>query len=261
MGFSPCFLMYRRQPCLPINVTLGLAPKSVTVPTSTKYVQRLGECIRWAHRKADQFQQKEVWHHKQSYDRHSRAVALREGDMVLACVTTFKGRHKIQNQWENREYVVEWQPYPSLPVYVVCPRDGEGCSWTLHRSYLLSISSNLEQAGEELIKQLTLVSPADSGLLANGLTEGQLESQQGPLTKRSDLVDLKPTELTTSDMTSNNSQAGQDQPAPLYWSVHTIRNQFPWRYWNFTLQQNTTTPGTFSVWDSLCTCLHLMVGL
>ena len=27
---------------------------------------------------------------------------------------------------KHREYVVERQPYPNLPVYVVCPRDGEG---------------------------------------------------------------------------------------------------------------------------------------
>ena len=89
--------MYRRQPHLLINVTLGLAPKSLTTPISTKYVENLREHVRWAHRKADQFQQKETWYHKQNYDGHSRAVALREGDTVLVCVTTFKGRYKIQN--------------------------------------------------------------------------------------------------------------------------------------------------------------------
>ena len=73
-----------------INVTLGLTPKYVATPTSTKYVQNLREHIRWAHKKADLFQQKEVWHHKQNYEKHSKAVALM-GDMVLVCVTTFKG--------------------------------------------------------------------------------------------------------------------------------------------------------------------------
>ena len=53
-------------------------------------------------------------------------------DMVLVCVTTFKGKHKIQSRWENREYVVEWQPYPNLPVCVVFPIDGEGAAHTLH---------------------------------------------------------------------------------------------------------------------------------
>ena len=49
-------------------------------------------------------------------------------DTVLVHEKTFKGHHKMQDWWENREYVVEKQPYPNVPVYVVCPRDGEGCS-------------------------------------------------------------------------------------------------------------------------------------
>ena len=67
------------------------------------------------------------------------------GDTVLVHVTAFKGHHKIQDHWENREYVVEKGPYPNVPVNVVCPMDGEGHSWILHRNYLLSISSNIEQ--------------------------------------------------------------------------------------------------------------------
>ena len=65
--------------------------------------------------------------------------------MVLVHVTAFKSHHKIKDQWENMAYVVEKWPYSNVPVYVVHPRDGEGCSQTLHRNYLLPISSNLEQ--------------------------------------------------------------------------------------------------------------------
>ena len=53
-------------------------------------------------------------------------MALEVGDIVLVNVTAFKGCHKMQDRWENREYVVEKWPYPNLPVYMVCPRDGEG---------------------------------------------------------------------------------------------------------------------------------------
>ena len=41
---------------------------------------------------------------------------------------------------------MEKQPYPDVPVYVVCPREGGGYSWTLYRNYLLPISPNLEQS-------------------------------------------------------------------------------------------------------------------
>ena len=63
---------------------------------------------------------------------------------------------------------MEQWPYPTLPVYVVHPRDGEGHSQALHRNYLLPISNNLEQAGDE--------PPADSVLPVDGLTESQPES-------------------------------------------------------------------------------------
>ena len=76
-------------------------------------------------------------------DKCSRAMALKAGDTVLVHVTAFKGQHKIQNRWENREYVVEWWPYPTLQVYVECPRDGKSAAQTLHRNYLLPISNNL----------------------------------------------------------------------------------------------------------------------
>ena len=95
-----------------------------------------------------------------------RVVALEVGDTVLVCVTTFKGRHKMQDRWENREYVVEKQPYPNLPVYVVCPRDGEGHSQTLHRNYLLPINSNMEQdetdGSEDRVENNTSLTPVPS---------------------------------------------------------------------------------------------------
>ena len=86
--------------------------------------------------------------------------------MVLVHVTAFKGHHKIQDRWENREYVVEKQPYPNLLVYVVCPRDGEGHSQTLHRNYLLPINSNMGQdeadGSEERVEKNTSPTPVPS---------------------------------------------------------------------------------------------------
>ena len=118
-------------------------------PTASKFVQKLREWVQWAHKKAKSFQVKEAQCHKLNYDKWSKAATLEVGDMVLVHVTAFKGHYKIQNWWENREYVVERQPYPDVLVDVVHPRDGEGCSQTLHRNYLLSISPNIEQAEDD----------------------------------------------------------------------------------------------------------------
>ena len=74
--------MYGRQSQLHIDVTIGLTTNLVAIPISTKYIQKIGECVRWAHKKANLFQQKEVQCPKQNYERHSKAVALRAGDII-----------------------------------------------------------------------------------------------------------------------------------------------------------------------------------
>ena len=96
-GFSPYYLMYRRQPCLPVDVALGLVPHSAMAPTTSKFVQQLREHVKWGHKKAESFQAKEAQHHILNYDKRSTAAALEVGDMVLVHVTAFKGCHNIQH--------------------------------------------------------------------------------------------------------------------------------------------------------------------
>ena len=98
--------MFGRQPHLPVDVALVLAPDTITEPNTTKFVQNLREQTKLANEKAEAFQAKEAKRHKCNYDRKSRAVALEVGDTVLVHATTFKGHHKMQDRWENREYVV-----------------------------------------------------------------------------------------------------------------------------------------------------------
>ena len=81
--------MFGRQPHLPVDVALGLAPCNITEPNTTKFVQKPRERTKWA------FQAKEAQRHKHNYDRKSRVAALEVGDMVLVHVTAFKGHHKM----------------------------------------------------------------------------------------------------------------------------------------------------------------------
>ena len=104
----------------------------------------LRDHMTWAHRKADLFQQKDVQHHKCNYNKHSKAVSLRMGDMVLVCVTNFKGRHKILSRWENREY---WQSSSPSKLGSIC-----GMSHKLGRvqpystsKFPVTINHNLKQ--------------------------------------------------------------------------------------------------------------------
>ena len=226
-GFSPYYLMFSSQPHFPVDVALGLAPHTITESNTTKFVQKVREQTKWAHKKVEDFQAKEAERHKQNYDKKGRAAALEVRDMVLVCVTTFKGQHKMQDRWKNREYVVEKQPYPDLPVYLVHPRDREGHSQTLHRNYLLPINSNMGQdetdGSEDRVKNTTSLTPAPS--------------------------------------VSGSTQSSPDQPAPVRHGIRTTRNQLPWRYRNFGLRVDT---GPTSIWDvqvDLHVCLHILIWL
>ena len=154
-------------------------------------------------------------------------MALEVGDTVLVHVTTFKGQHKMQYRWENREYVVEKWPYPDLPVYVVCPRDGEGHSQTLHRNYLLPISSNMGQdeidGSEDRVKNNTSLTPVPS--------------------------------------VSGSTQSSPDQPAPVRGGIRTTRGQLPWRYRNFGLLTDTGPTSIQDAWVDLRVCLCILIWL
>ena len=117
--------------------------------------------------------------------------------MVLVCVTTFKGYHKIQDRWENREYVVEKWPYPNVPVYVVCPRDREGCSQTLHRNYLLPINSNIGQDEKD--------APVAG-------VENNTSTPVPPV--GSEPTDAGPSCTVTQSAAGRTPQGSPDQPAP-----------------------------------------------
>ena len=99
-GFSSYYLMFGRQPCLPVDVVLGLAPHTITEPNTSKLIQKLREHTKCTHEKAEAFQAKEAQRHKHNYDKRSRAAALEVGDMVLVHVTAFKGHHKMQDRLE-----------------------------------------------------------------------------------------------------------------------------------------------------------------
>ena len=129
---------------------------------------------------------------------------------------------------------MEWWPCPNLPVYVVCPRDGEGCSQTLHRNYLLPISSNLGHVEDEnsvvgvkTIEKPIPVPPADNGLPADGLTKSQPESLLNLLPEQHEPVDPESTGSAAIDLVNEEPQAGQDQPTPLRQRTHMTRNQLP----------------------------------
>ena len=102
--------------------------------------------MKFAHNKAKQVASKQQARHKGLYDRKCRGATLDVGDLVLVKQTAWKGRHKIQDHWEEDEYQVVDQPTPGIPVYVVKSIAG-GRPSVLHRNLLLPLQGRLRQEG------------------------------------------------------------------------------------------------------------------
>ena len=135
--YSPYFLMFGRQPRLPIDFEMGL-PVDVLGDSckKTRYMQKLKNRLNFAYKKAKEMSQKQAQKYKSSYDKKIKGSQLQVNDIVLVKKVTWKGRHKIQNKWEPSEYIVIEQPNLKVPVYKVKSLEDNKIR-TLHRNMLL----------------------------------------------------------------------------------------------------------------------------
>ena len=98
--------------------------------------------------------QKEQARHRGLYNLRCRGATLSVGDLFLVKQTAWKGRYKIQDKWEDREYQVVDQPTPGIPVYTVKCLTG-GQTKVLHRNLLLPLQGRLRQEGETVGEGVT----------------------------------------------------------------------------------------------------------
>ena len=154
-GFSPYFLLFGREPRLPVDVEFGLQRGGQKgSPGESNYISQLKKRLQFAYRKAKRMAQKQQARHRGLYNLRCRGATLSVGDLVLVKQTAWKGRHKIQDRWEDREYQVVDQPTPGIPVYTVKSLAG-GQTKVLHRNLLLPLQGRLRQEGETVGEGVT----------------------------------------------------------------------------------------------------------
>lgn len=136
-GYAPYYLLYGRNPRLPIDIMFCLTPSDQSTSHSdyaSKWRSRMQEAYRIASKTA-QSQQNRA---KKLYDRKTYGVDLQPGCRVL--VRNFRDRGgpgKLRSYWEEQVYVVVERKYKDSPVYVVQPEKGPGKTRVLHRNLLL----------------------------------------------------------------------------------------------------------------------------
>lgn len=139
-GQSPFYLMFGREPRLPIDITFGLNRETENKSVS-KYAKDLRERLKSAYEKAQVSIQKSQEKQKQNYDKRVRGANIQPGDHVLVKLVAFDGRHKLTDKWSEDVYVVTRQPNEGIPVYEVEPENKPGKKRVLHRNLLLPIGT------------------------------------------------------------------------------------------------------------------------
>ena len=115
-GLSPYYLLFGREPRLPIDVEFVLKRGNQQVtPGRSNYITQLRRRLRFAHKKAKQVADRQQARHKGLYNSRCKGAVLDIGDLVLVKKTAWKGRHKIQDRSESDEYQIIGQPSPDIP--------------------------------------------------------------------------------------------------------------------------------------------------
>ena len=83
-GFSPYFLLFGREPRLPVDVEFGLQRGGQRgSPGESSYISQLRRRLNFAHRKARHMAQRQQARHRGLYDLKCRGAVLSVGDLVL----------------------------------------------------------------------------------------------------------------------------------------------------------------------------------
>ena len=141
-SFSPFYLMFGREPNLPIDVMFDNIPH-VENTSKSKYIESLRNRLKFSHDLASKYIQASQERQKKNYDVKIKSSVLNPGDLVLVKIVAFDGRHKLSDKWENEPYVVMSQPNVGIPVYKVQKQSGIGKPRVLHRNLLLPIGSSI----------------------------------------------------------------------------------------------------------------------
>ena len=148
-GFSPYYLLYGRQPLLPIDIEYGVFTPELSEAITYKYVQELKSRLENAFNKANKFYVKEAIRSKQRFDKTARCSKSEPGDLVLVKWKGFTSKHKIADKWETEPYEIVSQRSDGLPVYTVMRNDRER---TLHRNMLFLLG--LQRDSESILSNL-----------------------------------------------------------------------------------------------------------
>ena len=138
-GYSLHYLMFRCQPCLPINFYFPTMKGMEKYHHVNCYIVKLSKWLWEAFKEVQVQSTSEVERQKQYYDRKANAISLETGYLVLAKADTYRGNRKVKDQWEEEPYKVKHQVAEGVPSYLV-KNQWTGHLQVLHQNWLFLIA-------------------------------------------------------------------------------------------------------------------------
>ena len=133
-GFSPYFLMFGREPRIPVDEEFGITFPKTKRNTMKQYVDNLHKRLQWAYETAKEHIAHDVQRRKLYYDRRINCMDIIPGDIVLVKQKVFGTQHKIEDHWQIPVYKVLEQCGDS-PLFKF-QKLGETETENLHRNML-----------------------------------------------------------------------------------------------------------------------------
>ena len=137
--------MMGRKCRLAVDLKMGTNLPEHGPSSSYKYIQELERRLLGSHRFAQKHMEKQANNnkYKKYYDRKVRCSKLEPGDLVLVKKFGFRGKHKIQDRWENEVCKVLESCHSSPMVFRIRKEDGTGKIRVLHRNILLPLRTRI----------------------------------------------------------------------------------------------------------------------
>ena len=132
-GFAPYYLMFGREPKIPIDIELNLPSTREEVSPST-YVERLKHKLEWAFQKAQENIQCDMISRKKYHDKSVCCHKLEVGDLVLLRDKKPGSNYKIADQWVEGIFEVVSQK-ESNPVFKIGQLE-TGVEHVIHRNMI-----------------------------------------------------------------------------------------------------------------------------
>ena len=158
-GFAPYFLMFGREPKIPIDIELNLLTQREEGGAKT-YVDRLKQKLEWAFAKAQENIQKDMKTRKKFHDKSLHCHKVEIGDLVILRDKKPGTNYKIADKWNDELYEVISQRDDG-PVFAIrqlgAKTQKEGELQVVHQNMIhLARSVSWEDEQDERMSQRVL---------------------------------------------------------------------------------------------------------